>query len=82
MNNRPSFPPLFTLSEGKHVEHKVEIAPKSCIVCGKAHPGGKNLPDWSYLAGATPIGAITCSVDCLRTAIDRFQKTGRCDALG
>jgi ferredoxin len=56
-----------------------EIAPTACIVCGRKHPGGENVPGWSYLAGAIPLGSIACSEACAKKAVDRFNRTGRCD---
>lgn len=64
---------------GDHTPKIDVIAPKGCIVCGKAHPGGDNLPGWSYLAGSTPMGAITCSTPCLNRAIERHHESGRVD---
>lgn len=62
----------------------VELAPFACIVCGKPKPEGviENCPGWSYLAGAKPIGALTCSDDCLEVALERHRKTGRVDKKG
>jgi predicted nucleic acid-binding Zn ribbon protein len=59
-----------------------ELAPNGCIVCKKPHPGGENVPGWTYLAGAKPLGALACSPQCTLEALQRFQKTGRCDAAG
>lgn len=56
------------------------MAPSSCIVCGKPHPGGKNAPGWIYLAGAKPLGAVACSAKCGSVAGERFARTGRVDA--
>lgn len=50
-----------------------------CVVCARKHPGGDNVPGWVYLASSVPIGAMTCSEKCLRTALDRWKKTGRVD---
>ena len=61
---------------------KDEIAPNECIVCGKKpppSPSGKGVPGWAFLSGAKPIGALTCSAECTKTAIERFNRTGRCD---
>jgi hypothetical protein len=56
------------------------MAPSCCIVCGKPHPGGQNVPGWVYLAGAKPLGAIACSAHCGSIAGQRFARTGRVDA--
>lgn len=56
-----------------------EAAPPCCVVCGKAHPGGENVPGWTCIAGALPMGAIACSPECTRKAVDRYMKTGRVD---
>jgi len=57
----------------------VEVAPAGCVVCGKPHPGGQDVPGWTYFAGTTPPGAISCSDRCRKTAIGRHQRTGRVD---
>ena len=56
-----------------------EMAPPCCVVCGKDHPGGENVPGWTYLAGSTPIGATTCGPGCTRVAVNRHTRTGRVD---
>ena len=56
-----------------------EIAPPCCVVCGKSHPDGENVPGWVYLAGAVPFGAIACSPACTAKAVDRHERTGRVD---
>lgn len=50
-----------------------------CVVCNVKHPGGENVPGWTYIANSVPLGAMTCGEKCLATALDRFQKTGRVD---
>ena len=57
----------------------VEVAPAGCVVCHQPHPGGENVPGWTYLAGSEPLGAMTCSVACTMTASKRFKLTGRVD---
>lgn len=57
----------------------IELAPTACIVCGRKHPGGENVPGWAYLAGAQPIGSMACSPKCTEKAVERFHRTGRCD---
>ena len=39
-----------------------------------------NGSDWTYLAGATPLGALVCSKDCLAIALQRHNRTGRVDS--
>lgn len=56
-----------------------EIARTGCIVCRKPHPGVENAPGWTYIAGAKPLGAMTCSDTCLKVAVDRYKRTGRVD---
>lgn len=59
----------------------LEVAPMACIVCGKKAPEGQkeNVPGWAYLAGAEPIGSITCGSDCMKVAIERHEKGLRVD---
>lgn len=66
-----------------------ELAPDACIVCGKKRPetpiGPRRYPyphTWVYLAGAMPVGFMACSPECAEVAVERFLKTGRCDAKG
>lgn len=60
-----------------------ELAPEACIVCGKAKPSTPPEPNtWIYLAGATPLGSMACCPECAHVAVERFLKTGRCDAEG
>ena len=58
-----------------------EVAPECCIVCGNPKP--KTLRDnegtWSYISGSLPLGALTCSRQCLDKALERHYKTGRVD---
>ena len=56
-----------------------DIAPSCCIVCRKEHPGTRGAPGWTYLAGVSPIGAMTCSDTCTKKAAERFRKHGRVD---
>jgi hypothetical protein len=58
-----------------------ELAPEACIVCGKTKTS-KPPVQWVYLTGATPLGSVACSPECTQVAVDRFLKTGRCDARG
>lgn len=46
---------------------------------GKVRHNVENAPGWTYIAGAIPIGAITCSPDCTTKAVWRHNKTGRVD---
>lgn len=72
-----------------------ELAPESCIVCGKERPKGQDIfrqlqeqkfvvdqYTWIYLAGAEPVGSMACGAECAAVAIERFNTTGRCDAKG
>ncbi len=64
-----------------------ELAPDACIVCGKPRPltpDGRQYQSssWFYLAAATPLGSMACSPECATVAVERFQKTGRCDSTG
>jgi hypothetical protein len=67
--------------EGKIILENLprEIAPPCCIVCAKIAPEEDSGKTWSYLAGATPIGAIVCSRHCLNIAVQRHEKSGRVD---
>jgi hypothetical protein len=57
-----------------------EVAPDGCVICHKLKPDTETAqPGWAYIAGSTPVGAITCSQACLRVAIDRYGRTGRVD---
>lgn len=57
----------------------LELAPECCIVCGDARPDICGDGVWSYLIGATPVGALACSDKCLAIAIRRHSLTGRVD---
>jgi predicted nucleic acid-binding Zn ribbon protein len=57
----------------------VEVAPAGCIVCHKPKPDTANEPGWTYLANSVPVGTITCSERCLKTAIKRWKRCGRTD---
>ena len=61
------------------ISNGIEVAPPTCIVCGKDKPDGENVPDWTYLAGSIPIGALTCGSGCTRVAVNRHTRTGRVD---
>lgn len=56
-----------------------ELAPDCCIVCRKPKPDGAAGELWTYIAGGTPLGAMTCSTACLRVALARHSRTGRLD---
>jgi hypothetical protein len=56
-----------------------DMAPAACIVCGKKHPGGDNVPGWTYFSGVQPLGAMSCSLPCAEAVILRVRKTGRAD---
>ena len=56
-----------------------DIAPDACIVCNKAMPRVMSNAGWVYLAGVVPVGAVACSAECVREAIDRELRTGRVD---
>lgn len=56
-----------------------ELAPDCCVVCHRDRPETDPNGTWSYLAGATPLGAMVCSKDCLEVAIRRHEQTGRVD---
>jgi hypothetical protein len=53
-----------------------DIAPDGCIICRKKTPSAEG---WTYLAGSKPMGAVACSSKCTQEAIERFNRTGRCD---
>lgn len=53
------------------------LAPEECIVCHK--PFSEQKGGWSYIAGADPPGAMACSAPCVKIAVDRWERTGRCD---
>ena len=56
-----------------------ELAPECCIVCGIARPEVCDDSEWTYIAGARPVGSLACSNKCLTIAIQRHKRTGRVD---
>lgn len=64
------------------MSHQPELAPLACIVCNKPKPEKDDAGTWTYFAGVTPIGALTCSQACTDIAIERYTKTGRVDLQG
>lgn len=60
-----------------------ELAPEACIVCGKRMPEQPPTPNtWVYLSGTEPLGSMACGAECAAVAVERFHRTGRCDARG
>lgn len=57
---------------------KDEFAAECCIVCDRV-PTPQDGFEWSYYAGALPIGSMTCSKECHAVAMKRFERTKRLD---
>jgi len=58
------------------------VAPSTCIVCGKKPPERDGAGcGWTYLCGSTPIGSMTCSIECTAVALRRHAYTGRVDEV-
>lgn len=56
-----------------------DLAPAECVVCGLSMNGPSPPGGFVYLTGTTPLGAMACNGQCVKTAIDRWKRTGRCD---